>query len=167
MHSPASLQLLSSWESQQQWHHGTLETLTRGGGCSDYQPTYAIYPDLRKTQDQEIWGDLPRAQTAIVPSKGHHNFSCPASGPSLHGALALVPDRHPFCTSLRTLKRPLLLRLDLFSQPWRNPSVQTVCLVTCLIPLPYSGISRSAAVALKKQEHARSSVSPLLSRLGG
>jgi hypothetical protein len=26
---------------------------------------YAIYPDLRKTQDQEIWGDLPRAQTAL------------------------------------------------------------------------------------------------------
>jgi hypothetical protein len=50
-----------------QWHHGTLETLTRGeGGLLRSSADYAIYPDLRKTQDQEIWGDLPRAQTATV-----------------------------------------------------------------------------------------------------
>lgn len=63
-----------------QWHHGTLETLTRGGGGGwlRLSADYAIYPDLRKTQDQEIWGYLPRAQTALS-SKVHHNFSCLAS----------------------------------------------------------------------------------------
>ena len=61
-----------------QWHHGTLETLTRGRGVLRLSADYAIYPDLRKTQDQEIWGDLPRAQTALS-CKVHHNFSCPDS----------------------------------------------------------------------------------------
>jgi hypothetical protein len=60
-------------------------------------------------------GDLGRSSPSTDynrPSKVHHNFSCPASGPSLHGAL--VPDRHPFCTSLRTLKDPCFLRLISF-----------------------------------------------------
>jgi len=64
-----------------QWHHGTLETFDKGRGgwlLLRLSADYAIYPDLRKTQDQEIWGDLPRAQTALS-SKVHHNFSCPAS----------------------------------------------------------------------------------------
>lgn len=45
------------------------------GGLLRLSADYAIYPDLRKTQDQEIWGDLPRAQTVL---QVHHNFSCPA-----------------------------------------------------------------------------------------
>lgn len=81
-----------------QWHHGTLETLTRGrGGCSDYQPTMQSIQISEKTKIRRFG--------AIFPE---HRLHCPPKcitisralllGPSLHGAL--VPDRHPFCTSL-------------------------------------------------------------------
>jgi hypothetical protein len=82
-----------------QWHHGTLETLTRGeGGCSDHQPTMQ---SIQISERPKI-----RRFGAIFPE---HRLHCPAKsitisralilGPSLHGAL--VPDRHPFCTSWR------------------------------------------------------------------
>jgi hypothetical protein len=73
----------------------------QGGGAPDYQPTMAIYPDLRKTQDQ---GDLGRSSPST-------DYTCPSQKGAItiyralflvlrsHGAL--VPDRHPFCTSLR------------------------------------------------------------------
>src|SRR5579859_8070439 len=79
-----------------QWHHGSLETFDQGGreGCSDYQPTMQSIQISERHKIRRFGAIFPEHRLHCPPI-AHDNFL----GPSLHGAL--VPDRHPFCTSLR------------------------------------------------------------------
>jgi hypothetical protein len=137
----------------------TLQTLT-GGPWADISLPCNNVLRSPKTEDQEILGDLPEHRLRC-PRKVHCLFLCSTFGSSLHGGLA--PDRRSYLCALETLRGPRAFRLTSFSQLGQR--LQYKCLIFCLIQLSCPGYFNWQLFP-KKQEHPRTSVSPMFLALG-
>src|SRR5271155_4252125 len=59
-----------------QWHHGTLETLTRGRGVLRLSADYAIYPDLRNPRSGDLGRSSPSTDCTVLQSASQFLVPC-------------------------------------------------------------------------------------------